>query len=567
MSSPRLGLSRLQCCGSGSRALVGLLAIGLLVTLAWAQGASAQQWPMGGHDLGDTRNQPLETTIGPSTVGGLTVKWVFTTGGDVSATPAVVNGVVYFPDWSGEFYAVNAANGQLVWSHQIADWTGVTGDLARDDPAWFGDTLILGDQGGQLASFESGALKGPGARLMAVNALTGQLKWVTQVDSFPGAEITGSPVIFGDIVYVGVSSSEEALANNASYPCCSFQGSVVALNAETGSILWKTYDMPASPGNPGGYTGGAVWGSTPVVDPVRGLLYVGTGNNYTVPQAVSTCIGNAQANNQSDSICNGLDNYAEDYFDSVLALNLTTGAIKWADRVEGYDDWTVACLFQAPGVDWCPLPAGPDYDFAGAGPNLLSATIGGVPQEIIGIGQKSGVYWTFDPDNGNVVWNTAVGPGSGLGGIEWGTATDGQRVYVPIANDSHTAYLLQPSGTSANGGSWAALDLATGSFIWQTAVPGTCSGSGGSSGACMALGPLSVANGIVYAGSMDTKAADPTMFALDATSGAILWSFAAGSSVNAAPAVVGNSLYWGAGYAHSSGTGNTKLYAFALPGL
>jgi len=83
----------------------------------------------------------------------------------------------------------------------------------------------------------------------------------------------------------------------------------------------------------------------------------------------------------------------------------------------------------------------------------------------------------------------------------------------------------------------------------------------------MALGPLSVANGVVYGGSMDTNAADPTMFALDAASGAILWSFAAGSSVNAAPAIVGSTLYWGTGYAHSAGTGNDKLYAFALPAL
>src|SRR5262249_28042060 len=153
------------------------------------------------------------------------------------------------------------------------------------------------------------------------------------VDPFPGAMITGSPVVYNGVVYVGISSNEETLATNPAYPCCSFRGSVVALDEGSGLILWQT---PSIPGNPGGYTGGAVWDSTPVVDGSRGSLYVGTGNNYTVPSDVTTCITTARENNQSDSACNSIDNYAQDYFDSVLALDLQTGAIKWAQRVQGY---------------------------------------------------------------------------------------------------------------------------------------------------------------------------------------------------------------------------------------
>jgi len=218
----------------------GALLFVALPSVVTAQSRPLIQWPMGGRGLSDRRNQPF-TTIGVSDVNGLTTKWVFTTGGAVSATPAVVNGVVFFPDWAGNFYAVDAATGQLNWSHQILDWTGVVGDFARDDPAFYGGEIFLGDQGGQLATFSTTAgLSGPGASVMAVNALSGQLIWVTQVDIFPGAIITGSPVVFNGVVYVGVSSTEETLAATyPAYPCCSFQGSVVALAADSGQILWK----------------------------------------------------------------------------------------------------------------------------------------------------------------------------------------------------------------------------------------------------------------------------------------------------------------------------------------
>ena len=151
------------------------------------------------------------TTITPENVGALKQKWVFTTGGDVSATPAVYDGTVYFPDWAGNFYAVNATTGALVWSKTVSSWTGVPGDYARDDPAIAGDTLILGDQAGKLATWtQAGGLTGAGARVIAVNRLTGALIWSTQVDSFPTAFITGSPVIYNGVVYVGVASHEEA---------------------------------------------------------------------------------------------------------------------------------------------------------------------------------------------------------------------------------------------------------------------------------------------------------------------------------------------------------------------
>jgi polyvinyl alcohol dehydrogenase (cytochrome) len=535
------------------------------------------QWIMGGQDLHNGRTQS-ETGISPHNAAKLKTKWVFTTGGDVSATPAVADGIVYFPDLAGNFYAVKARNGAPVWQGQIAAWTGIAGDFARNDPAVVGDTVLLGNQGGNTAFWNgSQYVGGGGAKLIAVDAHTGALKWLTTVESFPTGMITSSPVVHKGVAYVGIASAEELTAARLGVPCCVSRGSVVAVDVKTGAIKWKTYMVPDNGGVAGGYSGGGIWDSTPVVDVKRNSLYVGTGNNYSVPTSVQACFA---ANNNNPNCTDPAD-----YFDSVVALDLDTGAIKWAKRGLYYDAWNVSCIETigpppdftigpGPGPN-CPTPAGPDFDFGGSGPNLLSIATDhdrdgdrDGHRDIVGIGEKSGIYWALDPDDGSIVWNTQVGPGSSLGGIEWGTATDGRRIYVPISNLYGIPYQLQPSGSFVNGGSWAALDPATGKILWQTAVPGACSQPiPNVAQGCMGLGPASVANGVVFAASMDLVATNPTMFALDAKTGGVLWSFVAGSSVIAGPAIVGNSIYWGAGYGRfgpALGTPNNKLFAFSL---
>jgi polyvinyl alcohol dehydrogenase (cytochrome) len=537
------------------------LTCGLLAATSLIAFGADNQWTMGGQNLQNWRYQS-NTGINSGTVKGLKLKWTFTTGGDVSATPAVANGIVYFPDFVGDFYAVNAATGALVWQHKVGNWTGFPNDYARNDPVVSGNTVILGNQGGNFAFWDGSKFEGSGAWLVAVNASTGALLWKTQVEAFPTAMITSSPVIYGNTVYVGIASAEENSAAVAGTPCCVSRGSIVAVDLNTGVVKWQTYTVPDNRGSVGSYSGGGVWDSTPVIDEARNSLYVGTGNNYSVPYSVSNCF----AQNNNDPNCTD----PTDYFDAVLSLDLDTGKINWAKRAMYYDAWNVNCIeeetLQPFSISFgsgpnCPHPSGPDYDFGGTGPNLLA---GG---NILGIGEKSGIYWALDPNSGNVLWHTQVGPGSALGGIEWGTATDDNRIYVPISNQYSVQYQLQPSGVSVNGGSWAALDPSTGNILWQTATPGSCSSSlPNVAQGCMALGPASAADGVVFAGSMDVNPASPTMFALDAKTGAILWQYVAGSSVVAAPAIVGNSIYWGSGYGRfgpSLGTGNNKLFAFS----
>jgi polyvinyl alcohol dehydrogenase (cytochrome) len=172
---------------------------------------------------------------------------------------------------------------------------------------------------------------------------------------------------------------------------------------------------------------------------------------------------------------------------------------------------------------------------------------------IVGFGQKSGIYWALNPDNGNVIWSTPVGPGSSLGGIEWGTATDGKRIYVAIADKDHLAYTLVPSGQQITWGSWSALDVPTGKILWQ--IPDPTVGT-------IDTGSVSVANGVMYAGSYSGQ-----MYALNAETGAILWNFASGGSVIDGPSIVDGVLYWGSGYRNiPPGIGNNKVFAFSLAG-
>jgi polyvinyl alcohol dehydrogenase (cytochrome) len=458
----------------------------------------------------------------------------------------VADGVVYFPDFGGYLNAVNASTGALVWQRQISSYdNGAPGAFSRVSPVINGPELIIGDN---FAAAQPG-----GAHVMAVSRADGHLLWSTQVDSHPAAIITGSPVLAGNTVIVGVSSNEDVDAESPAYPCCTFRGAVVALNADTGRILWKTYTVPPNspctadnPPSGCGYSGASVWGA-PVVDPATGIVYAGTGNNYTAPDAAVACVQQAAKNGTSDAGCTTSD----DHFDSVLALSLRTGRIIWAQKVEGWDAYTFACYGEPPGTNWCPSPTGPDYDF-GAGPNLLRVN----GRTLVGDGQKSGVYWVFDARTGKLVWDTLVGPGSTLGGIEWGTAYDQQRIYAPIANPFGTAYTLA-DGQPATGGSWAALNPATGAFDWQVAAP---------DGAA-ANGPPSEAGGVVFVGDMAQSGSN--MFALDAATGAILWSFASGGSVIAGPAIVNGAVYWGSGYSRygpTLGSGNDKFYALTLNG-
>jgi polyvinyl alcohol dehydrogenase (cytochrome) len=500
-------------------------------------GADSNDWPMHGHNICGTAAPTANSAITTATAPKLAMKWVYTAAGDVSATPAVVGGVVYVPDWGGNIARLDAATGAVAWSKSVASLvpassSGLGGFVSRTTPLVTSNAVILGTirTGNPLLSN-----MGPGAFVIAIDPTSAAVKWATPVhDGHPAAVETGSPVYDGTNLYVGVASWEEAFSAYASgYKCCTFRGSVLAINASTGAIVWRTRTIADGLT---GYAGGAVW-STPTIDLKRKLLYVTTGNNYLVPAGSS---GSVKGNN----------------IDSILALNLADGTIKWAVSVpeNGSDVWTFA------------NSGGPDSDF-GCEPNLFTAVVDGKTTDLVGAGQKSGNYYAINPDTGVVVWKTQVGPTGHLGGIHQGTAIDGTRIYVGVNNFGGDPWPLggkgPQGGTLTSVGAWGALDPATGSILWQVANPAMTTELNGAS----VNGPITVVNGVMFVGSMDM---DGTMYALDATDGKVLWSFQSGATVYGGAAVSGDSVYWGAGYPGGSrdlgfGTTVKKLFAFKVP--
>lgn len=504
----------------------------LLLALSGAMSASAAagtNWTSWGSDLSNSRSS-ADTTIGVGNASKLAVKWRVPTAGNVSATPAVEDGRLYVPDDAGRLYALDARTGATIWQSTIPGYTGVPGDYSRTTPTIAGNLLIVGDQAGKSFS--------PDGYLLAVDKATGALVWKKKFEGgYP--LLTQSPTIVGNTIYVGTASYEELLVRFG-FPL-DFRGSMNAIDLSTGETLWQTYMAPE------GYTGASVWGSSPAVDTKTDTVYIGTGNNYSVPDSVSSCLGSASTDAERAECVP-----AADMFDAVVALDAGTGAVKWTFRAMPSDAWNVACGIPFPGfedpVAGCPTNKGPDYDF-GQAPMLFKVN----GQSFVGAGQKSGTFWALDPATGALKWSTQVGPGGVAGGLQWGSATDGTRVYSANANSVQSPWTLT-NGTTVDYGGWVGMAAGTGKVLWQTLNPRQAG----------APGPVTVANGVVYACSADAAG---HMYAMKASDGSILWDYPSGDICYGGAAISNGVVYWGTGYALGGPDApGQALYAFSLNG-
>src|ERR1019366_824381 len=251
------------------------------------------------------------------------------------------------------------------------------------------------------------------ANVYAVNAQTGEQLWKTKIEEHKLAGITGGPKIYEGRVYVGVrSGSEEMLAANPKYQCCTFRGSLAALDAGTGKQLWKTYTIPDPPSvtkknsagtDMYGPSGAAIW-SSPTIDVKRKAVYVGTGNNYSDPPVETT--------------------------DSIIAFDMKSGKIRWVRQMTQNDIWNASCPLKSDPLT-CPVADAPDFDFA-ASPILVDLKRG---RRALLAGQKSGLVYSLDPDReGKTVWQQRVGKGGTSGGIMFGPASDADNLYVAVSD-------------------------------------------------------------------------------------------------------------------------------------
>ncbi|XP_011087060.1 uncharacterized protein LOC105168623 [Sesamum indicum] len=524
---------------------------GILVTLLLAfcilsfPDDSTAEWFTHGGDISNRRNA-IGGTINPISVrlGLLRQRWKFLAGFDITATPAVADGVVYFPSWNGNLYAVSALSGALIWKQSLGSLTGipptgryVNATVSRATPVVVGDLLIVG-------------IYGP-AYVVAVRRATGQLVWSTLVDPGRLSIVTASGTVYMGGFYAGVSSLEELLPAGQ---CCTFRGSLVKLDVRTGKILWQTYTLPDNGGKLGGYSGAAIWGSSPSIDPIRGRVYVGTGNLYLAPADVLQC--QARQNNQTTPPSGPDQCFGPDvHFDSLLSFDVNSGKIVWAKQLGGYDVFYFACL--VPNSPDCPPGPNLDADF-GEAPMLLSIVSNGRLRDVVVAVQKSGFAWALDRGNGDIVWFTEAGPGALEGGGVWGAATDGIRVYTNIVNGDRLPFTLKPSNQTTVAGGWVAMDANTGRILWTTANPSNET----------AHGPVTVVNGVLFAGSV---APSGPVYAMDAQTGAIIWSFNTGATIYGGASASYGCIYIGHGYSiglakfHPTWNSGKYLYAFCMP--
>jgi len=479
---------------------------------------SGPSWNGWGPDSSNARFQSAPAAKIPADqVSRLKLKWAFGFPGAkaVLGAPVIAGGRVFLGVDTGIVYSLNAGTGCLNWSFRADAGvrSAVTVEhVAERYVAYFGD------------------LK---ANAYALDAATGEMLWKVHVDDHPRALITAAPKVFEGRVYVPVASGEEGAGVNPNYPCCTFRGSVVALDAATGRQIWKTFTIADEPQQVGknsngaarwAPSGGGVWNS-PTIDPKRRVLYVGTGDAYSEPAAKTT--------------------------DAILALDLNTGKIVWSVQDTENDAWLAGCNGAKPSGN-CPKTLGPDHDF-GSSPILKTLADG---RTILIAGQKSGNVWAHDPDRkGAVLWRTAlVNNTTEFGGkIVWGGAADDQNAY----------FGLGPGGI-------AAVQLRDGERKWFTPLepaPAVAAHPGQD-------GALSAIPGLIFSGGFDG-----VLRALAADTGHVVWEYntardfptvngvaAKGGSLSVAgPTVAAGMLFAGSGYVGvRNGMSGNVLLAFSL---
>ncbi len=439
------------------------------------QFSGAPLWNRWGNDKRNDRFQDAGSAgISADDLPDLELAWAFGFPGAQRARsqPAVTQEAIFTGSQSGRVYALDTETG-CAW------WTYEAGVEVRNAP------LIATGEDGTPTALYFGDFD---ANVHAVDPRTGEKLWTKSVKDHPDGTITGSVALHDDILYVPMSSTEIVSAYVDDYACCTFRGGVTALNAQNGETLWRWYstDEPEKVGltNVGtdilAPSGAPVW-STPTIDTERGLLYVGTGENYSSP-----------ANDKSDAI---------------IALELTTGREQWVWQATTGDAWNAACG-REPKAN-CPEEDGPDFDF-GAPPMLVTLDTG---EDRILAGQKSGEVFGLDPDdNGALLWRSRVGMGGFNGGIHWGMASDGATLWVGIADTPGNKFAEGPPRPGVH-----ALDPKTGEALWSRIEPPTCDEI---SYACMTAlsAPLTATDGLIFAGAHNGR-----LLAYDSSDGSVLW--------------------------------------------
>jgi polyvinyl alcohol dehydrogenase (cytochrome) len=488
--------------------------------------AIGRGWNGWGGGVANTRFQSADKGgLTATTVPQLTLKWAFGFAGVTSARsqPAVAGGRLFVGSENGDLYALNAKTGCTYWTYHAQ--AGIRSAISVGPYKKPGGPAVA-------VYFADG-----GANAYAVDSATGKELWKRKVDDHQYAKSTGAPTFYEGRLYVTVAGvGEEGQGGSGKYECCTFRGSVTALDANTGAVAWKSYSIQEEPKPRGknkdgvqawGPAGGGIWGAA-TIDPRRRAIYVATGNGYSDPPQRTT--------------------------DAVLALDMDTGKIRWVNQPGVTDVWTGGCKPENPDNPTCPEKQGPDHDFS-MSPVLAKRSNG---KDVVIAQQKSGMAWAFDPDNGGaLLWQYRTSQGSGLGG-QWGAATDDKQAYFGVVAQT-------PGGMRA-------VKIDTGEEVWSKPAPQKLCGTGRGCSAAQG-GAVTAIPGVVFSGS-----ADGGIRAYAAADGTIVWQFdtnrqfetvngvkANGGAIDGPGAVVADGmLFMSSGYVSLGGRPGNVLLAFGL---
>ncbi len=502
------------------------------------QPTTSASWSNWGAGLANTRFQPAkEAGIEARDVPRLTLKWAFAfpDTSTMRSQPAVSGGRVFAGGQDGSVFALDTATGCVYWSTVVQSQvrSGITvGEIAAKPAVFFGDSA---------------------GYIYALDGNTGKQLWKMRPDEHAASTVTATPVFHQGRLYVGSASREETLSIAPAYPCCTFRGSESALDAATGKVLWKTYTIaeaarqrPKSKNGAAllGPSGAGVW-TAPALDPERDTMYITTGDNYSDPPTSMS--------------------------DAVAALRMSTGEILWSRQFTAKDAWNSSC--QLPGKVNCPDSDGPDFDFASSA--ILTTLPNG--RRVLLLGQKSAVIYGVDPDRrGETIWQARIGEGGTVGGIEWGSSTDGRNVYVALSDirfqverkpgSNDRTYQLDAS----KGGGIFAFRIDNGERMWQTPPPG-CGDRRPCSPAQSAA--VTAIPGVVWSGSEDGH-----LRAYSTANGKIIWDYdtareyktinglpGRGGAIDVAgPVVAGGMLFTVSGYPARGSLPGNVLLAFGV---
>jgi polyvinyl alcohol dehydrogenase (cytochrome) len=441
--------------------VVPLLVVAPTTDAGGSDGKRKDRWAQLGHDLASTFHN-RQATLTPKRAARLEQAWTYQSPGSVNGSPVVAGSRVTVLAQNG-LVALDADNGNEVWKRD--DIRG------SSSPALHGGVLYVyaGD-----------------TTLWAVDADDGSDRWRVKADDQRFAVGFSSPVVAGDAVIVGLSSLEEVAARGSA----TFRGGVVAFDRRNGKELWR-YRTAEPP-----YNGVGVW-STVSVDLDTRTVFATTGNNYTDSAGPTS--------------------------DSVIALDLKSGAVRWIRQVTTGDLFTLANAQSQ------------DSDF-GTNPILFEVNVNGEPRKLLGAGQKSGLFSVLDRTTGEIVWQRQVSDGSALiGGVFNNGAYDGRSIIVAGNNgppgpgpDPPDRPRTHPIGTAL----LMALDPGTGDVHWQVDLP------------AYVWAPITIADGVALV------TVDRELRAFDAKTGKQLFSLETEGTISSAPVVVGRRVYFGSGLSY-----------------